>query len=396
MYNDNIREELFGATVSVVETGKREYVSKEELEKIKNDKIFPEGTFASKIKEEYNIKYIPLDKNRKIKDQFSFADIVYLELTRGCNLRCKHCLNNSGEVMPNQLNEKEFEDLIIELSKAGIQEIRLTGGEPLLYKNIYKLIELCTENGICTSLGTNGTLVTDEVAKKLKKAGLKKVVVSIDGTEDMHNQIRGKGNYKKSMEGLKFLKNAGIDVRVNAVIMKSNMEDVINLAKEMNKEKITLFIRRFIESGRGENLKDNMLNQKDYEYVKEQLKEELDDSTPYVNGHYLRINEGVHPRIPLPFTIRGCKAGQRAIAIMPDGEIQLCGFLSAQGFPGVDNVRNIKSWTDFWDELQKLDKLKFLRDTLDEYNSIEGVQETYCLAYIQRYLNVKNNKEEVK
>ena len=140
MYNVNIREELFGATVSVVETGKREYVSKEELEKIKNDKIFPEGTFASKIKEEYNIKYIPLDKNRKIKDQFSFADIVYLELTRGCNLRCKHCLNNSGEVMPNQLNEKEFEDLIIELSKAGIQEIRLTGGEPLLYKNIYKLI----------------------------------------------------------------------------------------------------------------------------------------------------------------------------------------------------------------------------------------------------------------
>lgn len=396
MYNVNIREELFGATVSVVETGKREYVSKEELEKIKNDKIFPEGTFASKIKEEYNIKYIPLDKNRKIKDQFSFADIVYLELTRGCNLRCKHCLNNSGEVMPNQLNEKEFEDLIIELSKAGIQEIRLTGGEPLLYKNIYKLIKLCTENGICTSLGTNGTLVTDEVAKKLKKAGLKKVVVSIDGTEDMHDQIRGKGNYKKSIEGLKFLKNAGIDVRVNAVIMKSNMEDVINLAKEMNKEKITLFIRRFIESGRGENLKDNMLNQKDYEYVKEQLKEELDDSTPYVNGHYLRINEGVHPRIPLPFTIRGCKAGQRAIAIMPDGEIQLCGFLSAQGFPGVDNVRNIKSWTDFWDELQKLDKLKFLRDTLDEYNSIEGVQETYCLAYIQRYLNVKNNKEEIK
>lgn len=83
----------------------------EEPVKIKNDKIFPEGTFASKIKEEYNIKYIPLDKNRKIKDQFSFADIVYLELTRGCNLRCKHCLNNSGEVIPNQLNEKEFEDL---------------------------------------------------------------------------------------------------------------------------------------------------------------------------------------------------------------------------------------------------------------------------------------------
>lgn len=396
MYNVNLREEIFGATVSVVETGKREYVNKEELEKIKKENIFPEGTFASKTNEKYNIKYIPLNANRDIKEHFSFADIVYLELTRACNLRCKHCLNDSGEIMPNQLNEEEFEKLINNLAEAGVQEIRLTGGEPLLYKNIYKLIKLCTDNGICTSLGTNGTLITKESAQKLKDVGLKKVVVSIDGTQDKHDEIRGKGNYSKSIDGIKYLKNVGINVRVNAVIMKSNMEDVINLAKILNKEKITLFIRRFIESGRGENLKDNMLNQKDYEYVKEKLKEELDDSNPYVNGHYLRINEGVHPRIPLPFTIRGCKAGQRAIAIMPDGEIQLCGFLSAQGFSGVENVRNIKSWTSFWDNLQQLDKLKFLRDTLEEYNSIDGIQETYCLAYIQRYLNLKNSKEEMK
>ena len=257
-------------------------------------------------------------------------------------------------------------------------------------KDIYKLLKLSTDNGVCTSLGTNGTLINKEIAENLKKAGLKKAVVSIDGTKDIHDEIRGKGNYEKSMEGITYLKEAGIDVRVNAVIMKSNMEDVIKLAKELNKKKITLFIRRFIESGRGENLTDNMLNQKDYQYVKAQLSEELSESNPYINGHYLRINEGVHPRIPLPFAIRGCKAGQRAIAIMPDGEIQLCGFLSAQGFKGIDNVRNIKNWIEFWDELQKIDKLKNLRDTLDEYNSIPNVQETYCLAYIQRYLNLKS------
>lgn len=393
MYNINIREEVFGATVSVVETGKREYISKEELEIIKSKNIFPQGTFASKINEEYKIKYIPLDINRKIKDQFSFADIIYLELTRGCNLRCKHCLNNSGEIMDNQLNEEEFEKLIMDFSKAGVQEIRFTGGEPLLYGDIYKLLKLCTDNGVCTSLGTNGTLINKEIAENLKKAGLKKAVVSIDGTKDMHDEIRGKGNFEKAMSGLTYLKEAGIDVRVNAVIMKSNMEDVIKLAKELNKKEITLFIRRFIESGRGEKLKDNMLSQKDYQYVKAQLSEELSDDRPYVNGHYLRINEGVHPRIPLPFTIRGCKAGQRAIAIMPDGDIQLCGFLSAQGFKSIDNVRNIRNWTEFWDELQKLDKLKSLRDNLDEYNSIPNVQETYCLAYIQRYLNLKEIKE---
>ena len=82
---------------------------------------------------------------------------------------------------------------------------------------------------------------------------------------------------------------------------------------------------------------------------------------------------------------------------MPDGDIQLCGFLAAQNYPAISNVRDVKNWRIFWDELQKLDKLKDLREKLDEYNSIPGIQETYCLAYIQRYLNKKNlSKKEIK
>lgn len=335
------------------------------------------------------IKFVPLN-DKSISNQFSFTDIVYLELTRECNLRCAHCLNNSGKIMDNQLNMEEFKKLINDLSEAGIQEIRLTGGEPIKFEGICDLIQLATDNGICTSIGTNGTLITQEIAHKLKKSGLKKAVVSIDGTQEQHDIIRGKGNYEKSMNGLNNLINAGIDVRVNAVIMRSNMEDVIKLAKELNKKKVRLFIRRFIESGRGENLKDNMLTKEEYTYVRKELQKELQEAL-YVNGHYLRNDEGVNPRIKLPFEIRGCKAGQRAIAIMPDGEIQLCGFLSAQGFPGIDNVRNIKDWRKFWNDIQKIDKLKYLRDNLDKYNRQNNVQETYCLAYIQRYLNCKNN-----
>lgn len=387
-YNINIREEIFGATVSFVKSGKREYVNKNELQKILDNKIFPDDMKKYLNNDKCHIKLVPLN-DKSIRNQFSFADIVYLELTRECNLRCRHCLNNSGEIMNNQLDLEEFKKLIKKLSEAGIQEIRFTGGEPIKFEGIYELIQLSTDEGICTSIGTNGTLITAEIAYKLKKAGLKKAVVSIDGTQEQHDIIRGKGNYEKTMNGLNNLINAGIDVRVNAVIMKSNMKDVIKLAKELNRKEIRLFIRRFIESGRGENLKDNMLTKEDYTYVKKELQEELTENL-YVNGHYLRNDEGVHPRIKLPFEIRGCKAGQRAIAIMPDGEIQLCGFLSAQGFPGVDNVRNIKDWRKFWNDIQKIDKLKHLRDNLDKYNTQNNVQETYCLAYIQRYLNSKN------
>ena len=72
---------------------------------------------------------------------------------------------------------------------------------------------------------------------------------------------------------------------------------------------------------------------------------------------------------------------------MADGDIQLCGFLYSQGVKAVNNVRNIKNWMDFWNDLQKNNRLNCLNEKLKQYNSIPGVQQTYCLAYIQREIN---------
>ena len=385
-YDINIREEVFGGTLMDVKTGKRVYITKKELKNILNKNIFPKDLEYLK-KDNLNIKFTRLTK--KIGNMFSFFDIVYLELTRACNLKCIHCLNNSGIKQKDELTKEDLLKLIKNFSSHGVQEIRFTGGEPLLFNGIYDLIRFATEEGICTSLGTNGTLVTKEVAKKLKESGLKKVVVSIDGNKKTHDKIRGKKNYQKAMNGLKYLKQNDINVRVNSVIMKSNMDDVIKLAKKMSRKKITIFIRRFISSGRGKELENNMLNKKDYDYVRNKLQKELTKKT-YVNGHYLRNDEGVNSRIKLPFEIRGCKAGQRAITILPNGDVNLCGFLAAQDFPKVGNIKEIDDFLNFWITINKNDYLLNLRNNLDKYNKLLNVQETYCLAYIANYL--KDNK----
>ena len=385
-YDINIREEVFGGTLMDVKTGKRVYITKKELKNILNNNIFPKD-LQYLNKDNLNIKFTKLTK--KIGNMFSFFDIVYFELTRACNLKCIHCLNNSGIKQKDELTKEDLLKLIKKLSSLGVQEIRFTGGEPLLFNGIYDLIKFATEEGICTSLGTNGTLITKEVAKKLKESGLKKVVVSIDGNKKTHDKIRGKKNYQKAMNGLKYLKQNDINVRVNSVIMKSNMDDVIKLAKKMSRKKITIFIRRFISSGRGKELENNMLNKKDYDYVRNKLQKELAKKT-YVNGHYLRNDEGVNPRIKLPFVIRGCKAGQRAITILPNGDINLCGFLAAQDFPKVGNIKEIDDFLNFWILINKNDHLLNLRNNLDKYNKLLNVQETYCLAYIANYL--KDNK----
>ncbi len=385
-YNIHIRDEIFGGTVLNLITGKREYVNEQELSDILVYNRFPTNSITKNIDQHHYIKHISIEDSKKIKNGFSFADVAFIELTRACNLKCPHCLNNSGSKQNSQMSFREITELIKELACAGLQEIRFTGGEPLLHQNLYDFIQLTTDLGLYSSLGTNGTLLTEEVALNLKKAGLRKAVVSIDGTQEQHDKIRGTGNYTKSFNALYYLIKNDIDVRINSVLMKSNMKDIIDFAKQVHDKKILLFIRRFIESGRGSSLKNNMLSKKDYDYVRQSLSNEL-ETGGYVNGHYLRNDEGIHPRISLPFKIKACKAGQRALAIMPNGDIHLCGFLAAQNFPAVSNIREIHDWSLFWKNLQASDQLSDLYNNLDKYNSVPGIQTTYCLAYVQNFLN---------
>lgn len=391
MYKYNIREEKFGATVYDLLRGKRFYISLEELNNLYDEFKFPDNLNIKNI-DASDLK-ITKKENKESLNCFSFADIAYVELTRSCNLRCRHCLNSSGNALDNQLNYDEFKNMILKFSDAGIQEIRFTGGEPLVFPKVFDLIKLCTELGIYTSVGTNGTLITKNIAQKLKVAGLKKAIVSIDGTEKKHDYIRGEGNYKKAMNGIDNLIELGIDVRINSVIMKENMDDVIEFARQTNDKKQSLFIRRFIESGRGTNLKDNMLSKEDYEYVRNELKKEL-ETGKYINGHYLRnSDEVVDSRIHIPFKIKdGCKAGERALVITPEGNVHLCGFLAAQGFQHVGNVRNISEWGNYWYRIHDRNLLEDLEYSLTKYNEISGIQKTNCLAYVQRILTLEGKK----
>ena len=115
-YNINIREECFGATVMNLKSGQREYITKEELNKILKKGIFPNDSIIKFTKSECRVKFTPL-KYKDNFNHFSFADIAYVEVTRACNLRCKHCLNNSGEVLEEQLSKEDFIKLISDFGK---------------------------------------------------------------------------------------------------------------------------------------------------------------------------------------------------------------------------------------------------------------------------------------
>lgn len=373
-----LRKEAFGGTLFNPTTGKRIYITKQEFDEllINNDLAYELGIIDVQHKqEEVKIKVVE-NKNSNFSNMFSFADTVYIELTRRCNLFCKHCLNNSGKKVDNELTKDEVMDMINKLSLEGVQEIRFTGGEPLLFEGIYEIINCAHNNGLRTSLGTNATLITKEAANKLKQSGLNNAVVSLDGTKEIHDSIRGMGNFDNAMRGLKHLIEADIDVRVNSVIMKNNINEVIELAKSLNKEGIKLFIRQFVSTGRGKNLKDYSLSNSEYKSVKEQLALELSQN---VQGHNLKNNNGTNSRIPLGFEISSCRAGQRTMCITPEGNIFPCGFLASQGFGTLGNIRNVESFCDFWYELSNKYILLNIRKEMKKYNETHE-EKIKCMA----------------
>lgn len=369
-----LRKETFGVTCFHVKTSTRFYLNNDEFKNFILDKKLPNDL---DVKLDENFSYNIVSPKLSGTQKFSFADTFFIELTRKCNLRCKHCLNNSGLDIENSLTKKEVLELILKLYNAGVQEIRFTGGEPLLFDGIEECITLANSLGLKTSVGTNGTLLTEEKVEALASAGINQIIVSLDGTKDKHDYIRGVGNFDRTMIGLKNTIKAKVDVRVNAVLMKSNKENVIKLAKELDKMGVKLFIRRYIQTGRAKNLTNEELDSEEYKKVKIKLHEQLNRN---IRGHELKNDNGSHSRIPLCFDIDTCRAGQRTLDITPNGDIYPCGFLAAQGYPPFANIRNVLDWNEFWNSIQSDTELSNLRKNMKCYNEANNNNKCSCLA----------------
>ena len=133
------------------------------------------------------------------------------ELTTECNLKCRHCASScSKEGRADELSQKEVEKVTEQIIALGVKWVSLTGGELLISESWYPAAELLEKNGVHVHMITNGTLLSDSVIRKLKSAGVSMVSVSLDGTREIHDFIRGDGVYKKACDGIQRMEKAGI------------------------------------------------------------------------------------------------------------------------------------------------------------------------------------------
>lgn len=158
---------------------------------------------------------------------------VYFSLTTRCNLRCLMCgVSVSSSSESDELSTAECKRLIDQVASLGIGHLIFSGGEPLLRRDILDLIEYAVSRNIAmVDIITNGLLIDEGAARNLTRIGLNHITVSIDGLEDIHDPIRGRGSYQKTIQAIDFVnkykKNRLPTVGINFTIMDCNVDQIV-------------------------------------------------------------------------------------------------------------------------------------------------------------------------
>jgi len=163
-----------------------------------------------------------------VAEQAPVPSLRYLELqlTRSCNLRCRHCF--LGASNKSELPWAILKDILDQFARAQGLRLILTGGEPLLYKSFWQLNEILPDYPLRSVLLTNGHLLSRQVIKNLK---VHEVQVSLDGLEEAHDILRGAGSYRRVVKAIEDLRAENVDVSLATMIHRANLGDFPALAR---------------------------------------------------------------------------------------------------------------------------------------------------------------------
>ena len=154
-------------------------------------------------------------------------------ITHRCNLRCKHCYQEDYTAF----SDRAALARVLDQYEAMLQACRfrghlnITGGEPLLHRDLFWLLEEARRRQITTAVLTNGTLIGRQEARDLRRAGVQYVQVSLDGAERVHEAIRGKGSFRAALDGIEALRAQGHFVSVSFTAQRENRRELRKLAK---------------------------------------------------------------------------------------------------------------------------------------------------------------------
>ncbi|HOT74341.1 MAG TPA: radical SAM protein [Candidatus Wallbacteria bacterium] len=197
---------------------------------------------------------IPLFPGCERPDIVSAPVQVYIELTKKCNLNCRHCFTGAAGTDSEGEPAGVWISILDELHSIGVINVRFTGGEPTVKNGWHEILSHAKKLGFAVSLQTNG-IYSDAAGTVEKIAGLalEQVTVSLDGIGRTHDELRGAGSFEKLMASMKLMKAAGIKLRFNTILTKANsaeMPQIFEIVKQYGTA-VNLFYMRSLGKGAG-------------------------------------------------------------------------------------------------------------------------------------------------
>lgn len=180
--------------------------------------------------------------------------VVIWNLIRRCNLMCKHCYSISGDVdFPGELSTAEVFRVMQDLKTFGVPALILSGGEPLMRRDIFEISKRAKALRFYIGLSTNGTLIDAAMANRIRDAGYDYVGVSLDGIGETHDRFRRKpGVFEIALKGLRLLRDRGVKVGVRFTMTEDNareLPELLDLAEREGFQKF--YLSHLVYAGRG-------------------------------------------------------------------------------------------------------------------------------------------------
>ena len=247
---------------------------------------------------------------------------IDLNFNNACNLRCKYCFTNSpkGDHVKEYLDYKAIARLADEADELGYFEFDLQGGELLLQpKKLFEVLEAIKPERFYMYLTTNGFYLDEKMAKKLAEYKVSRVSVSIDSMDEkIHDEIRGrKDSWRRAMEALKHVQNAGMDPYLNITVGRYNantehFKQLLDYSKDQNYKTL---LNVAVPSGMWQNAEDIICNDEDREYLRK-IRKEYKNLVRNVWNPFDKNHE----------KILGCTTVNR-VYVTPIGDVLVCPYV---------------------------------------------------------------------
>ena len=298
--------------------------------------------------------------------------VVVWNATRRCNLKCVHCYAHAKDKeFSDELSTAEGRAVIDDLADFGVPVILFSGGEPLVRKDLPELAEYAVKKGMRAVISTNGTLITANMARTLKKIGLSYVGISLDGMEDINDRFRGvKGAFKSALKGIENCQAAGIKVGLRFTVNKFNVDEIpaiFDLLEEKEIPRVCFY--HLVYAGRGSTLVEDDLThaetRKAVDLIIDRTRDLHDRGKPkevltvdnHADGPYLYLRllkedpERAKEVLELLKMNEGNNSGRGIGCISWDGEVHADQFWRHYSFGNVRKRPFSEIWTDTSNQL---------------------------------------------